>query len=294
MEMCDMTEAQRTAFLRFVGDALEAALEEVEMDGAALERLLGKKKELQACFVSAIRELSVNEQYADEEVASDYGYLSGYSPKPLAGQIATLKTLFPELKGANEELLAKIERDEVALPDGAEGWFAIPRWQSVAKTYGEALQKALGLLKNQREGRFYNYREGLLGEQYLRRHERTEKALSVLGDEQKGYDILVVAAQFGLKHRGRSVRRARVVFAANEFGLGAFEVGCMILTHQNRLANHNDLWIDCAGDEYAPEAAGVWSCAPYFRFGDGAVRFDAGGGGHAYGYDGSASGFAAQ
>jgi hypothetical protein len=68
----------------------------------------------------------------------------------------------------------------------------------------------------------------------------------------------------------------------------------MILTHQNRLANHNDLWIDCAGDEYAPEAAGVWSCAPYFRFGDGAVRFDAGGGGHAYGYDGSASGFAAQ
>jgi hypothetical protein len=32
-----------------------------------------------------------------------------------------------------------------------------------------------------------------------------------LGDEQKDHDILVVAAQLGLRHRGRSVRRGSYV-----------------------------------------------------------------------------------
>ena len=30
-----------------------------------------------------------------------------------------------------------------------------------------------------------------------------------------------------------------------EFGLGAFAVGIMLSTHENRLKNLDDLWIDC-------------------------------------------------
>lgn len=209
----------------------------------------------------------MSNQFADEEVESSYGYLSGYrKPKGITEQTNILRQLIPGIGFADEKFA------EQPLPPNAEGWFAIPRWQSVGKTYEEALQKVLDLIKQQR-GSFYNYCEGQLGEQYLRRLERSAKKLEILGEAQKGYDILVVAAQFGLRHRGRSVRRAREVFMANEFGLGAFEIACMILTHQDRLANYDDLWIDCAGDEYAPDADGRFSRAPYFYFSDGEVWF---------------------
>jgi hypothetical protein len=112
-----------------------------------------------------------------------------------------------------------------------------------------------------------------------------------LGDEQKDHDILVVAAQFGLRHRGRSVRRAREVMQPNEFGLGAFAVGIMLLTHPERLMHYDDLYVDCAGDEYAPEADGGFSSAPFFDFDDGRVEFHAYWFAHAYDSYGSSSAF---
>ena len=54
--------------------------------------------------------------------------------------------------------------------------------------------------------------------------------------------------------------------SANEFGLGAFAVGIMLLTHPERLQHHDDLWIDCAGDEYSPVAVGIFGHAPCFDF----------------------------
>jgi len=115
-----------------------------------------------------------------------------------------------------------------------------------------------------------------------------------LGNQQTGFDILVVAAQFGLRHRGRSVRRAREVFMDNEFGLGAFEIGCMILTHPERLQHFDDLWIDCTGNEYSYNGNGVFSRAPYFHFHDGNAGLNAGWVNGAYEHYGSASGFLLQ
>ena len=183
---------------------------------------------------------------------------------------------------------------DLDLPPNAEGWFAIPRWEKIAPTYGEAVQKVLDLIKQTRNGAFYNYREGQLGPQYLRQSQKSAKAFQKLGDEQKDHDILVVSAQFGLRHRGRSVRRAREVMNASEFGLGAFAIGIMILTHQERLQHYDDLWIDCAGDEFAPVAAGGFSLSPYFRFRDGRVKFGAYWVGGADGRYGSASGLVSQ
>jgi hypothetical protein len=215
-----------------------------------------------------MKKITARNQFVNEEVKSIYGYLSGYKPKGIAEQTNILRQFFPGVGFADEKIAEQL------LPPNAEGWFAIPRWQSIAKTYEEALQKVLDLIKKQRDGNFYNYREGKIGETYLRQHERTAKKLQTLGDQQKGFDILVVAAQFGLRHRGRSVRRAREVFTGNEFGLGAFEIGCMILTHPERLQRYNDLWIDCAGNKYAPDGDGDFSQAPCFDFaGVGKVKF---------------------
>jgi len=97
--------------------------------------------------------------------------------------------------------------------------------------------------------------------------------LSPVCIEQSDHDILVVPAQFGLCHRGRSTRRAREVFQANEFGLGAFAFGIMILTHPERFTKYEDLCVDCSGDEYTPDADGDFSDTPYFLLGGGWLRF---------------------
>lgn len=279
-----ITSGQEKQYKRFVEDAAERALKEVGLNKDGLQKLIEHGDEFQARIITGIRELSVSNQFANEEVESSYVYPAGYKVKGITEQTNILHQLFPGIGYADENLASQ------PLPANTEGWFAIPKWQKVAETYNEAVEKVLELIKQQRKGKFYNQREGKLGEQYLRQHKRTAKKLQALGDQQKDYDILVVACQFGLRHRGRSIRRAREVFTANEFGLGTFEIGCILLTHPERLVSYDDLWIDCAGDEYAPSAVGDFWNAPYFSFDRGKVGFSTSWFGHAYSHYGSASG----
>lgn len=265
-------------------DTADRALEEAGLDKDGIQRVISRGGELQTAVVEKLRELSADNQYADEERRSNYGYLSGYNPKGITEQTNRLHELFPGLNSADEQIASQ------PVPNGAEGWFAIPRWDKIAPTYGEAVQKVLDLIKQTRNGKFYNYREGQLGPNQLRQHERTVAMFRKLGDQQTGHDILLVAAQFGLHHRGRSVRRVRVVFNASEFGLGAYEVGIMLLTHPERLQHFDDLWLDCAGDEYDyPGVDGRFDGAPYFDFDGGGVRFASSWVGSPHAYSGSAS-----
>lgn len=266
----------------------EAAYNKAKLDDDAAQLLNERGDELKAGVSDLIAKLSVTNQYADEEVSSSYGYLSvtdkykneevaskcgylsDYKPKKLTEQAITLRRLFPELVGCNYVLGAR------TLPSGAEGWFAIPRWQSIAPTYGEAVQKVLDLLEKAYGGKFDNYCKGPLGPANLRQSAKSVAFWEKIGEEQKGFDILLIPAQFGIRHRGRSVRRAREVMESNECGLGAFAVGIMLLTHEDRLQHYDDLWIDCAGDEFHdPRISGEpFDHAPIFYFVNGELRFD--------------------
>ena len=227
--------------------------------------------------------------FANEEVKSNYGYPQGYAVKPVCEQLVELSKHF---NGLNTNDVLACSKELPALPTGAEGWFAVPRWEKVAKTYNEAVEKVLDLIGKTRT--FYNYRKGNLGPKYLRLSERTAVALQMLGERQKG-DFLLIPAQFGLTHRGRSVRRVReIIGKSNEFGLGSFITGCMILSHPKRLVQWEQLHIDCPGDEYSPDADGVFSVAPVFSFDGGEVRFGACWVDDAVERYGSASGFVSQ
>jgi hypothetical protein len=274
-----MTSNQRKQIVRFVEDGIDAV--SLQKDGA--QRLIENGGEFQTELKKLVERFSITNQYADEEVESSYDYLSGYKPKSITEQTNRLRELFPGIGYANEKLAEQV------LPENTEGWFAIPRWEKVAPTYGEAVQKVLDLIKQTRSGAFYNYREGELGSNQLRQSAKSVSIFQKLGEEQKDQDILVVPAQFGIRHRGRSVRRAREVMNANECGLGAFAIGIMLLTHPERLKHYDDLWIDCAGDEFAPSPDGVFSESPYFKFDDGRVGFGTGGVGSAGDGYGSAS-----
>ena len=281
-----ITDGQKKQYLRFVEDAAERALKETALDKDGIQKLIENGDEFQAHIIAGIKDLSVSNQFADEEVESSYAYPKGYKVKGITEQTNILRQLFPGIGFADEKLA------EQPLPPNAEGWFAIPKWQTLAPTYGEAVAKVLAMIASKRK--FYNYRDGQLGAEYLRQHAKTVKMFQKLGDEQKDHDILVVPCQFGLRHKGRSVRRAREVFMANEFGLGAFAIGIMLLTHPEREVQWEQLHVDCAGDEFSPDADGGFSGAPVFHFSDGKVGFSACWYDDASGVYGSASAFLSQ
>ena len=173
-------------------------------------------------------------------------------------------------------------------PPNAEGWFAIPRWEAIAPAYDEAVEISLGMIARMRGGMFFNSRRG-----HLRQTSHTKAAFRKLGHAQEGYGILVIPAQFGLRHRGRSARRAREVFAPGEFGLGTFATAVMILTHPERLVHEDDLGVDCCGDTFDdtdPETP-CSNLVRDFRFNVGLVQLDACHAHSAYGRSGSATGF---
>jgi len=287
------TPGQLKQVTRVGTDAVEKAIAEFGLDKEGAQRVHSHGDEFAATIrtavIASLKDLSISDKFKDEEVKSSYGYLSGYKPKGITEQTNILRQLFPGIGFADEKLA------EASLPQHAEGWFAIPKWQTMAPTYGEAVQKVLDMIKKTRSGKFLNYREGQLGSERLRQTAKTVAVFKKLGDEQKNHDILVVATQFGIRHRGRSVRRAREVFLTNECGLGAFAVGIMLLTHPERLQNVDDLWIDCSGDEFDdPDADVRFDHAPGFRFDDDEVGFGAGWFGGASGHYGSSSAFVPQ
>jgi hypothetical protein len=300
------TDGQIKQLTRMATDATEKAVRAyvvanyLSKEGA--ERVKGNADfvgRIHAATVLALVELSNSDKFKDEEVSSTYGYMSGYAPKGLTEQCNRLRELFSGIGFANLDLLTQIEKGDVSLPTGAEGWFAIPNWMKNPNIFGSiysaTLQKVLDTIKQTQSGKFYNYRDGQLDEKRLRQSAQSQKFWADLRDAQGDPDILIVPAQFGIRHRGRSVRRAREVFLINEFGLGAFAVGIMILTHPERLMNYDDLWIDCSGDEFDDPDSGVrFDHAPCFRFDDGEVEFDAYFVGNASDGFGSASGFGPQ
>jgi len=280
---------------------------EAAYNGAKLNDEQAQRLNESAEFSSGIRrlieELTASNLYEDEEEESSYGYLSGYKPRPISEQVDVVAGMFSLSLGDTSEFIRTV-LPGLALPDGAEGWFAIPSINALAarffqdvedpaERYVRAVQLILDKIKETRNGKFYNYRDGNIDTAHLRQSIRSANMMAQITAQQTG-DILIVPGQFGKRHAGRSVGRARVVFRADEFGHGAFSTGSMLLTHPDRLQHYDDLWIDCAGDEFSPGGDGVFSKAPYFGFSDGEVEFAAGVVGYADGYYGSASGFLPQ
>lgn len=209
------------------------------------QRLIEKGGEFQKHFQLLIHELS-GERYVDEEVASDCGYPKGFKILPLEQQLDILHKYFPETSfDATNEFLKK-EWPKLKLPKEAEGWGVIPRLEKIAKDYHAAVERAMDELTSSRS--FYDNYFLKVAIESLQRDRKTRIFLAQLAIQQKG-DFLIFPIQFGLRHAGRSSRRAYEIFTEQEFALGVFENICLLLTHLKRFSSKNDLWIDCAGDK---------------------------------------------
>jgi hypothetical protein len=265
------TDTQNQLLQNCLGDAVHNAyLATIEqLDRQSAQAVLEVERQLKSEITKAVSEIvhshTVSSKFEDEEVGSDRGYPPTYRLRPVEAQVTELRKLFPALGACHEKL------GRIPLPDEAEAWFAIPRWQVVAPTYNEAVEKILEVLASRR--RFSNRIAGRLGKEYLRQTERTRLAETILEDQQQGNDILMVATQAGMLHRGCSARRTRASLAGNEFCLGVFAIASILLTHPERLSAGDALMIDCGGDEYSPRADYNFDRVPLFDFDISGIEF---------------------
>ncbi len=285
MTNVSITSGQKERIAQLVIDMLVS----MGADRDSAQAIITRGGDLQAAIREPLLDIGAL-RYKSEEVESKYGYPQGFAVRPVCEQLLTLVNIFPGLDASKALACSKEKR---ALPEGMDGLFAIPKWEKIAKTYNEAVEKVIVAIE--KSGRpFQNWRKGELNAKYLKRSERTEKAMAAISNKQDG-DFIVIPAQLGMLHRGRSIRRAREVMKDKEFGLGAYEMGIILLTHPERLQAYENLWIDCPGDEYSPDAGGRFVDAPIFDFDVAGLHFVGGRWvSRAYEYYGSASGLLPQ
>lgn len=194
--------------------------------------------------------------FVNEEVSSERYYGSRYLIRTPDEQAQVMRQWF-----------TTIVTTLPPLPEspGAEGFFVVPHWKKIAPTYARAVERALEALASQR-GALNNGLRNWLDSRFFRRSERTARMMEWLTLHRGEGDLLIIPAQFGVRHRGRSPRRARQVFSDAEFGLGPYEVACMLLSHSQRLCTSADLWIDCPGAELSSRGDGDFDLVPCFTY----------------------------
>lgn len=288
---------------RFGSDAIEKALEDFGLDNHCAQRVIERGDEfaraIREMTLASLRDLTVADKYANEEVQSKFTYPREYKgPKPIGEQIMALAKIL----GLDPSKALECAKNLPELPVEAEGWFAILSSDGLKKLFpqigDDAERYCAGVRlvhkKIAASRKFYNYRDGQITSPGLRVHIRTTRALDLIAEKQPG-DILIVAGQLGMRHRGRSVRRARECFDKNEFGLGSLAVGSIILTHPKRLIRWEELDMDCPGDEFNdPDTDAQFVLAPLFSFHGDEVRFGTSWFAHAHGIFGPVSAFVPQ
>ena len=307
------TEGQVKQIVRIIQDAfpdtkwIEELLARLGLDKDGVQMLIESGNalhEVRKFLADKVKELSNSNLYADQVVTSKYGYLSGYrKARPMDEQIAVLRQydwgrdVDWTLNEQQQQLLAK------PVPQGSEGYFAVVFDQTMVTHYEEdpnidqsvPVTRVLEALSKQRNGRVVNYRNGELDRTHYRRSKKSAEKMKQLWESQGcPTGILLIPAQLGIEHAGKSVLRARVVIRGSEFPLDAYEVLQMVLTHSKRLQHYDDLWIDLPGSEYSLDAGGVFGYALCVRFHFGVLVFDCFDAVSAGGHYGSASGFLPQ
>jgi len=253
----------------------EAAYNKSKLDDVRAQRLNERGGELQDGIAKLIVKLTTSNQHADEEVRSGYAYPKEYRCRPIEEQIERIAKLF----NLNPQHAYAFMRNlPLELPDGAEGWFAIPSIDALGgrqfvwkvKNPKERLCRATNavLVKIGELREFYNHFNHLyvqLTPDRFHLNEWTAHALDVLAEQQKG-DVWIVGGQFGERYAGKFVSVVRQVMGGAEFGAHTVAAGSMLLTHPERLVSYNDLWFDAPGDEFDPGGGGLFDNASYFTF----------------------------
>lgn len=213
-----------------------------------------------------IEENRYGDKYKDEERKSSYTYPPEYKLESVERQIDILRQHFPKLNPDKALRYMREVYSSLVLPDWVEGPFVVIGDNTIGANYCEEVEMIFGAIKSTRS--FENYRKGQIDSAHLQRTEKTLERWELLNQAQPG-DFKILPGQLGLRHRGRSSRRALECFEPKtECGFGSRDGGCIALTHPKRFVRSEELDIDLPGDKFSPDGDGVFSEAPCLDFRD--------------------------
>ena len=205
-------------------------------------------------------------------------YPKGYKPLPVREQTKILCEYF------GIDVPSMLPFKNIKVHPESDGLYVIPKPSFVAKhlrvrpqdpykNWGRLTEDGpLAALESQ--GNFKNWRKGEMTNKYIKLLDSTKKALQQLEEDQEG-DFLVISAQTGKKHTGKSVQDVRnSLNDGKEWLLPAYCVGWMLFTNPHRLTAWEDLAIDCAGDEYSYGADDEFGYCLYFNWYEDEVHVD--------------------
>ncbi|HCL99731.1 TPA: hypothetical protein DHW59_02220 [candidate division CPR2 bacterium] len=258
----------------------ELALKKVNPDKDGLQCLIENGDEFKSSITDAIiaktHVLSVSILLDDDEVESSCRYPREYKgPRLIVEQINALADTFGLDPASALEYAKNLPALGSFVPEDAlewVGWFAVLSEDALARRYFpnasnplDRYCRAVQLVNDKIavSRPFKNCREGHIAPEYLHVHEHTIHACQKITKTQPG-DIQIIAAQLGMRHRARSVRKAHKLFVANEFGLTSLMGGSIALTHPERFVYDGELDMDCAGDTCWSDTDGPFSGAPFY------------------------------
>lgn len=183
-------------------------------------------------------------------------------PLPIGKQIDQIAKIF----SLNPSQAHKYSQNLPLLPDGAEGWFAVPKLSVIIqKNFPDVddpitrYSSAVRLMMDQ----FSSYWHFMCFHDIrnrLRQVEKTTDYMFTLESQQAG-DILIIPAQFGKRYAGQNYKNS---LSSNEFDLDTFTVGSMSIVHRYRYTTFMEVEVGCYGDQYKDE----WG-----NFGSGSQNF---------------------
>lgn len=184
---------------------------------------------------------------------------ASFRPEELEPHFSALERHFPDLPLEGARKYANSLRG-VPLPFGAERLYLVPQWDKVAEDRVIASRKVIEKLSE--DSGCQHWGQDAL--KRLRVQDHTRLSLREIIKRQNNNEVLIVPAQMGHFHAGRSIDTVRTEFFPMEFGLGLFEVGCMLLCNPARLIFEHHLYVDCPGDTCNPGYGPDSASSPYF------------------------------
>ena len=190
------TEEQNTQLLEFLGEAVtrahKIAMEELDQTSAqaVLESSRKLKNEATELLVELIHRHTTSERFKSERVDSDRIYPSTYRLRPIEAQVTELRKYFPTLSKCNERIARR------PMLEGAEAWFAIPRWQALAETYNEAVSMVMECISSKR--RFQNRIKDRMGPAICARANARSSPKKFSLISSRAVTFSCVASQFGM------------------------------------------------------------------------------------------------
>ncbi len=232
-----MENKLKSIFDLFKGVLIDSCIE-LDLNNEDFEIIKQKQDELIPHFKTLLskklKEMVSVGSYLDEEVNSDFIQNKNFKYRSLLEQKNVLEKYFGPLGKIDSVYPGKKYPDQSNL-------YLIPNIELAGDNFEVAMDNVLRIIAKE-SGRpvtnSFISRRMKINE--LVHSKNFLSKIDTLKKSQNGENSLVIPAQLGIRHKGRSGRRADECMTQHEFGLDPYQLGIILITHPERAIEFED------------------------------------------------------